>query len=274
MQVLSKQSIESQRQKIINAHGPWTAHDIALAPGISTLDKGLWQQWRVDFFHNLILKNASDGKYSRKLKILDLACLEGLFAIEFARMGHITTGLEIRESHLAKANFARDILELGNCSFVQGDVRDIPGNLGSFDVIICAGILYHLDFPDVVDFLSSLCRRSTSLVVIDSHFAYGEISESVLPISAMKEYDHQGKTYRGREIVEHAPHVSSDEKAKVHVWASIDNTRSVWLSEPDVVSIMKDNGLTLAEKAFPSEEYKKNNRDRPTLVFKKSVPNG
>jgi hypothetical protein len=100
------------------------------------------------------------------------------------------------------------------------------------------------------------------------------INESVLPISDMKAYDFQDKTYHGREIIEHASHVSSDEKAKVHVWASIDNTRSVWLDEFDVISIMSDGGFKLAGKLFPSEAYKKNNRDRPTLVFKKAVSNG
>ncbi|MBO1905787.1 class I SAM-dependent methyltransferase [Microvirga sp. 3-52] len=71
-----------------------------------------------------------------------------MFAIEFARMGSPTTGLEIRDVHLAKAEFARKILNLSNCGLVQGEVQKIPASLGQFNVIICTGILYHLDFPD------------------------------------------------------------------------------------------------------------------------------
>jgi hypothetical protein len=36
--------IAARRAKIIAKYGVWTAHDVALADGISTMDKGLYQQ--------------------------------------------------------------------------------------------------------------------------------------------------------------------------------------------------------------------------------------
>src|SRR5208283_4911140 len=107
------------------------------------MDKGLGQQWRVDWFDSLIRRFGGGGFVSRQVetaldrrlfyrskRLLDLACLEGLFAIEFARK----------------------VLGLSNCRLIKGDVRSISAELGSFDVILCAGILYHLDFPDCVRF--------------------------------------------------------------------------------------------------------------------------
>jgi SAM-dependent methyltransferase len=286
---MTAETIQAERAKVIEKYGPWTAHDISLGHGVSTMDKGLHQQWRVDWLSRLILQFGASSRMRqagafldqigfswlyrtqvfKHKHILDLACLEGLFAIEFARMGAQTTGLEIRDVHLAKAEFARKTLNLSNCRLVQGDVRKIPASLGQFNVIICAGILYHLDFPDCVTFIRDMARRSDDLVIIDSHFAYDDIEDSVLPLTEMRSYEFDGRIYRGRAIIEHAQHVTAEEKATQHVWASIDNEISVWLDERDVVGIMDEEGYSLAQKAYPNDEYSQNNPDRPTLVFKR-----
>jgi ubiquinone/menaquinone biosynthesis C-methylase UbiE len=192
-----------------------------------------------------------------------------LFAIEFARQGATTVGLEIRDTHLAKAEFARRALGLETCRFVQGDVRAIPADLGRFDIVLCAGILYHLDFPDNIRFLRAIAGRGDDLVIIDSHFAYEDISVSVLPISAMRPYKFEGRTYRGRAIVEHERHTSKEHKAKKSLWTSIDNETSVWLEERDVITIMEEAGFRLAFRDYPGPSYRDKVPDRPTLVFKR-----
>ncbi|MDW7555747.1 MULTISPECIES: class I SAM-dependent methyltransferase [Azospirillum] len=261
---MDKDEILNQMAAVVEQNGPWTAHDILLAEGISTMGKGLHQQWRVDWLRNFIEENSAIS--IKLLRILDLACLEGLFAIEFARLGAETVGIEIRDLHLAKAEFARRVLGFENCQFHRGDVRNIPDHVGEFDVIICAGILYHLDFPDCVRFLKEMAARSRDLVIIDSHFAYDHIRESVLPLSDMRTYEYEGQQYRGRQIIEHAEHVTPEQKAKVHVWASIDNNVSVWLDERDVVRIMDESGFRLVANKLPSGS---STQDRPTLVFKR-----
>lgn len=277
------------RNEIIAQFGEWTAHNIQLAPGVSTMDGRIDQQWRVQWFDKLmrrlggsllsrqlnrfargtVLDGVASTLFYKSRRILDLACLEGLFTIAFARRGATTVGLEIRNIHLAKANFAKDCLRLPNATFVMGDVRFIPEDLGQFDVIICAGILYHLDFPDCVEFLKAMGRRSRDLVIIDSHLAYPQITESVLPLSEMRRYAVGDEAYSGRQIVEHMEGASTDEKETVNLWASIDNDLSVWLAEPDVCRIMKSVGFELVFKGFPNEGYEANNPDRPTLVFKR-----
>ncbi len=262
---LTRDQILAERARIIETYGSWTAHDIDLGHGVSTLDQGLWTQWRVDFLDTLIRQYSPGLRYGAS-RILDLACLEGLFAIEFARQGAETVGLEIRETHLAKATFARDAIGLANCRFVQGDVRNIPAELGNFNVIICAGILYHLDFPDCVVFLRDIAKRSTDLVIIDSHFAYDHIATSVFALSEMRNYEFEGRKIRGRNYIEHAAQATADQKAGL-LWASIDNENAVWIDERDVITIMGEAGFALGAKRFPSANYEKHNPDRPTLVF-------
>jgi len=262
---MTKAEIIAARDKIAQRFGSWTAHDIALGEGVSTLDKGLWQQWRVDQFSRLLREAGCDIPGSR---ILDLACLEGMFAIEFARMGADTVGLEIREAHLARAEFARTTIGLANCRFVQGDVRTIPPELGSFEVILCAGILYHLNFPDCVQFLAQMAERASRFILIDSHFAYPNIDQSVQPLGKMRDWIFEGRHYQGREVIEHATHVTDEEKRTTHVWASIDNNVSVWLSENAVISELQRCGFEIVSRIKGSAV------DRPTLLFERAARRG
>jgi hypothetical protein len=262
---MTRDEILSERSKIVAEHGPWTAHDIELGHGVSTRDEGLAQKWRVDFFNDQIRKHSPNLDYA-DARILDLACLEGLFAIEFARMGASTVGLEIREAHLAKARFVQKVHGLARCQFVKGDVRDIPKELGRFDVIICAGILYHLDFPDCVHFLKDIAARATDLVIVDSCFAYEDVSlHTVHKVSEMRTFEADGRKYRGRIYVEHAEGTSEADKAG-NLWASFDNNVSTWLDERDAVSIMDEAGFAIAAR-HPNLELPY----RPTLVFKRKV---
>ena len=76
------------------------------------------------------------------LRILDLACLEGLFSLELAMQGARVVGVEIREGNLTKARFAAEALGVSGVEFVRDDVRNVDaGRYGRFDVILCSGIL-------------------------------------------------------------------------------------------------------------------------------------
>jgi 2-polyprenyl-3-methyl-5-hydroxy-6-metoxy-1,4-benzoquinol methylase len=58
-------------------------------------------------------------------RVLDLGCLEGMFAIEFAQMGARTLGIDVREANVQKAIFCKNVLSLQNLEFVKDDVRRI-----------------------------------------------------------------------------------------------------------------------------------------------------
>ncbi len=128
------------------------------------------------------------GKPFHELRILDLACLERLYAIEFARCGAEVVAIEGREANIEKARFVKNVFSLGNLELVKDDVRNLSKEkYGSFDVILCLGILYHLDIPDVFSFLemiSEVCRKVT---LIDTHVSQ----------RAEKSYTYNGKEYLG-----------------------------------------------------------------------------
>ncbi len=67
-------------------------------------------------------------------------------AVELARLGANVVGIEGREANLAKARFAKEALSLENPEFHQDDVRNLSKEkYGRFDVVLCLGILYHLN---------------------------------------------------------------------------------------------------------------------------------
>src|SRR5437764_1400484 len=53
-----------------------------------------------------------------RIRLADLGCLEGGFAVEFARMGFRVLGLDVRESNLAACRYVKAHTNLPNLEFV------------------------------------------------------------------------------------------------------------------------------------------------------------
>ena len=67
--------------------------------------------------------------------------------------------MEGREANVAKAQFVKEALGLNRLKFVHDDVRNLGREkYGIFDIVICSGILYHLDSPDVFHFVKRIAR--------------------------------------------------------------------------------------------------------------------
>ena len=77
-------AIKEERERIVEQYGGWTDHNVVLADGIYTMDER-----RVSDKLRRIVQVVTDiaGTQLHNLRILDLACLEGGYAIEFAREG-------------------------------------------------------------------------------------------------------------------------------------------------------------------------------------------
>ena len=118
----------------------WTAHNIYLDYENATIDRSKPSIAEDPIFlaTKILLEIIyPDVKKRGDVKIADLACLEGGYSIEFARMGFDVTGIEIRENNLAACNYSLDKLKLPNLRFVRDDVRNTP-NHGVFDVVFCS----------------------------------------------------------------------------------------------------------------------------------------
>ncbi|MEU6521602.1 methyltransferase domain-containing protein [Streptomyces sp. NPDC046924] len=89
----------------------------------------------------------------RRLRVLDVGMGRGSQALRLARAGHSVTGLE-RDAELlaaARAALAREPEGIRErMEIVEGDGRDTGVHFlpGSFDVVLCHGVLMHVAEPD------------------------------------------------------------------------------------------------------------------------------
>ena len=147
--------------EFLNAHGPysmavWTSGDISVGN-----EEGL--KGRSAYFIKLI-RDAILANYSMEeikgFSILDIGCNDGwvlhqLIDLPFAKM----VGIEPREKNIEKGRVVRRLLNIENR--VDCRVGDIE-SLGEekFDIIICAGVLYHVEsIPLALRRVRECCRK-------------------------------------------------------------------------------------------------------------------
>jgi len=82
-------------------------------------------------------------------RVLDVACNCGGFTVQAIKAGaDYALGIDIVDRYLDQANFIREALGYENMEFRKVDVYDLSTqSVGSFDVVLCFGILYHLEDP-------------------------------------------------------------------------------------------------------------------------------
>jgi 2-polyprenyl-3-methyl-5-hydroxy-6-metoxy-1,4-benzoquinol methylase len=135
------------------------------------------------------------GLPPEQLSVLDLACGEGVYAIEAALRGARVHAVDARCERMNRGAAIADRLGLRNVHFEQNDVRNVTvESHGEFDIVLFLGILYHLDAPDVFQVLEQLYRLTRRWLVIDTH----------ITLEPQDRFDHGGRTYQGTRVREHA----------------------------------------------------------------------
>lgn len=217
------ETIGQQKQEIIDRFGAWTNHNIRLKDELYTIGNHLvGSEVKVRRFLQAIADLT--GRSFSELRVLDLACLEGLYGIELALQGAQVVGIEGREENLEKARFTKLVLGLDNIDFFRDDVRNLsPETYGQFDVVLCLGIFYHLDAPDVFEFAQNIERVCTTLAIFDTHVSR----------NSEQSYTYDNREYWGKNYTE-------DET----LWASIGNPISVWLTRPSLYNLLVDVGFS------------------------------
>jgi hypothetical protein len=251
---VDRQLIEGRKAQIVQRFGPWTAHNILLGEDVYTIGKGVAGD---EIKLRRIVQSVADAwrRPLSGLRLLDLACLEGLYAVEFARHGARALGIEGRQASIEKARFARDVLALPNLDFVQDDVRNLSkAKHGGFDVVLCLGILYHLDAPDVFGFLERVAHVCEGFALFDTHVS----------LAAEKSHLFKGKTYWGRGYQEHDPRSTPEHRAG-QLWASLDNPESFWLTRASLYNALSHVGFTSVHECITPPEAEKP-ADRVTLL--------
>ncbi|MFH1386207.1 MAG: class I SAM-dependent methyltransferase [bacterium] len=251
---MDRQVLEQKKAELIKKYGPWTGHNIKLPGNIFTIGEKRTGD-EIKLKRNLQIISDITQKPFNQLRVLDLACLEGLYSVEIAKLGAKVVGIEGREANIEKAKFAKEALGLANLDFFLDDVRNLSqSKYGSFDVVLCLGILYHLDEPDVFRFMEKISEVCTGLVIIDTHIS----------LSNRKTVSFNGQKYQGKYFREHNPWTSL-EKRKKALWASLDNVKSFWPTRESLVNLLAAVGFTsVYSSLYPPDA--KEPRDRATFV--------
>jgi SAM-dependent methyltransferase len=269
--------LEAERARIIDADGPWTAHNIHLGSGVYTRDPRVGQGAHLRA--RSLVQNISDlaDRPIEQLRVADLGCLEGLFAVELAARGAEVVAIDVREAHLTKATFAKDALRLDRLQLILDDVRNFSlGKYGRFDVVLVFGILYHLDLDDVFALLVNLSAM-TNIAILDTQVAVGPETpgEHLLPpdspaLSEFVTIRRDGRDYTGRRFTEH-PQTATRDEQKANLWSSMGNVASFWLTPASLVNALTDSGFTtVCEAVAPVNPHQ--TADRRIYIAKRGAP--
>jgi SAM-dependent methyltransferase len=208
----------------------WTGHNIQLTATESTI--GFHIPFIADDERTLAIKSLVRhfAGAARPLRVLDLGSLEGGLSLELAREGWDVTGVEGRASNFEKAELIRAYFALDNLRFQLRDVKTLDSARdGLFDVIVCCGLLYHLDNPfEFLERLSTLCAPG-GLLFVDTHVAPDEHAASfgthAGQLSEPSVLEHKLRIYDGRWFAEPQGGTVLDQQ-----WSAISNDHSFWPS--------------------------------------------
>jgi SAM-dependent methyltransferase len=245
--------------KVKAESGDWTAHPVMLPGGISTMEHLNANHF---LYLHRVVQIAKDvvGSSLRGARVLDLACLEGGFAVEFALCGADVVAVEGRLNNLRKLEYVKEELGLSNIYAVHGDVRDVSvKGYGIFDCVLCLGILYHLDRNSIGQFLKTIYDLTSRVAIIDTHVSlYGGETLEI-----------DGLTYQGATYPEHSECDSIDD-IESRNWASLKNKDSFFLTLASLLTLLKRVGFT---SVYICEmPYYDTMTDRHTVVAIKGVP--
>ncbi len=245
----------------------FTAHNIKLDNGKQTMpDIGYTMDQHPWFISAKRVLNLVFPEDKSPYRIADLGCLEGGYAVEFARMGFQSVGIEIRDSNIAACEYVKSNVELDNLQFVQDNAMNIAEH-GQFDAVFCCGLLYHLDQPKA--FLESVASVTSRVLILQTHFSVVDSdvlcdSEQKSPLARALKL--QRKKFRGQSLFGLSPmaeneglpgrwfkEFSTDEEFKnrdASKWASWDNLNSFWVQREYLLQTLQDIGFDTVFEQF------------------------
>src|SRR5215813_8745660 len=165
------------------AAGSWW-HSIELGNGVITPGVHPIEELR----GNYALFNLPDDLSGRS--VLDIGCWDGFYSFEAERHGASVTSMDC----VRPANFfrAREALRSG-AEFHELSVYEVTKEgLGSFDIVLFLGVLYHLRHPLLA--LEQVCEVTRDFAVIESH-VIDNIFPAEHPLMQFYEFDHLGGQY-------------------------------------------------------------------------------
>jgi len=243
----------------------FTHHNIRLDDGTFTKPESALSMADYPYFRSArgILETVFPGDKT-KLRIADIGCLEGGYAVEFARMGFQVLGIEVRELNIAACNYVKSRTDLPNLEFVQDNALNIAQH-GVFDAVFCSGLLYHLDHPK--QYLQTLASVTNKLLILQTQFSLINRSGTRLnlptrprwvldrllrnphPAKFILSSPSQHEGLAGRWYTEFSNRFSFN-KRETAKWASWDNRRSFWIQREYLLQAIREVGFDLVMEQY------------------------
>jgi SAM-dependent methyltransferase len=241
----------------------WTAHNIPLTGTYSTMGDSIPlinedRRTKIILDHLRFLRQ---GELSG-LRLIDLGCLEGGLSFVMACEGMKVLGVEGRPSNYDKCMLIKEYYDnsLNNLKFLCLDVKDLKKEKhGVFDVLLCCGLLYHLDHP--MRFLETLGAMTADrgILFLDTHFSPSEIDVGkctfVDRLSDSITIDYKGIGYEGRWYLER-PEGTDDADDE---WAAVSNDQAFWLTFRSLITALYHAGFKRIYNIYggwsPEEEF-------------------
>lgn len=228
----------------------WTGHNIAVSDSESTISRSipLIEDDPRTLTIKALIRRFFDAR--QPLRILDLGSLEGGLSLEMAREGWDVVGMEGREENFDKAELIRAYFGLENLRFEHRDVKSLDRQKdGTYDVVLCCGLLYHLDDPFA--FLDTI-RTITApdgLLFVDTHVAPDEYAARhathAAQLSDVTTLEHRSHAYDGRWFAEPSAGSVLDRQ-----WSAISNERSFWPTRRSLIRAVYHAGFESIAELF------------------------
>jgi len=140
-------NLEQIKQDVIDI-GPWF-HQIDLGNGILTRSISPTEGPQpLNHPHSRweILKKVLPENL-KGLRVLDIGCADGFFALELARRGAEVVAIDAAASRVRRLNYLIKYFGLTNISAEVGRLEDLQDSQEKFDFVFMIALLYHLKDP-------------------------------------------------------------------------------------------------------------------------------
>ena len=173
----------------------------------------------------------------RGQRVLELGPRDGHHSIMLEKMGaREIVAIEGRRENFEDCLRTKERYGLERTTFYLADIEELaagraePPFTETFDVVFCAGLLYHLTDPGrTLDW----CREQAAELFLQTHYVETAAAERYWPPHFQDGvYVHRGHDYRAKLFREELDNIRSGL-----------SERSVWLSEPDLLGLIRQAGF-------------------------------
>ncbi len=100
--------------------------------------------------------------------VLDIGCNAGYYSfVAKTRGAKRVVGVELDPHYVQQAQYLSNVLGL-DVEFINEDGHNVDASPGTFDIVICTGLMYHI--ADPTNLLSKLSALCTDTILIESEF--------------------------------------------------------------------------------------------------------